>query len=208
MEEQFPKLTLWRKWERVAPQVAYSGCCDTYSDSWFRTEAFILLAAGSVAADNFQQISLRDLPLATECHIFQITLLPRAKVQLNYQLRLWSWYIQFHFPLCAVFLPLLPHRCWSWGDTPVHFLHAYFHPSVCLLDKGIFLKKMYFIYLFLERREERKKEEEKNIHWLALTHPQSGTWPTTQEWALTGKWTSDLLVLRSVLNPLSHSSQG
>ena len=59
-----------------------------------------------------------------------------------------------------------------------------------------------FIYLFLERGE-------RNISvWLLLMHPQLGTWPATWAYALTGNQTSDPLVCRPVLNPLSHTSQG
>ena len=43
---------------------------------------------------------------------------------------------------------------------------------------------------------------------LPLTHPLLGTWPATQACALTGNQTSDSLVHRPVLNPLSHTSQG
>ena len=35
-----------------------------------------------------------------------------------------------------------------------------------------------------------------------------GTWPETQECALTRNRTSDLLVSRLAFNPLSHTSQG
>ena len=38
--------------------------------------------------------------------------------------------------------------------------------------------------------------------------PNLGTWPTTQAHALTRNRTSDLLVRRPALNPLSHTSQG
>ena len=44
--------------------------------------------------------------------------------------------------------------------------------------------------------------------WLPLACPLLGTWPATQTCALTGNRTGDLLVHRSVLNPLNHSSQG
>ena len=64
-----------------------------------------------------------------------------------------------------------------------------------------------FIYL-LFRGEGREKEREGNINvWLPLAHPLLGTWPTTQACALTGNQTSDLLVCRPALNPLSHTSQ-
>ena len=64
------------------------------------------------------------------------------------------------------------------------------------------------MYLFLERGEGREKERERNFSvWLPLTHPQLGTWPTTQVCALTGNRTSDPLV-QPGLSPLSHTSQG
>ena len=41
-----------------------------------------------------------------------------------------------------------------------------------------FLKQILFI---LERGEGREKQRERNSNeWLPLTHPQLGTWPTTQ----------------------------
>ena len=65
-----------------------------------------------------------------------------------------------------------------------------------------------FIYLFVERGEGRKKERERNINvWLPLTHHLLGTWPATQACAVTGYWTSNPLVHRLALNPLSHISQ-
>ena len=57
------------------------------------------------------------------------------------------------------------------------------------------LFKKDFIYLLLERGEGREKDRERN------------TWPTTQACALTRTRTSDLLVHRLVLNPLSHTGQ-
>ena len=68
----------------------------------------------------------------------------------------------------------------------------------------LFLKD--FIYLFLERGEGREKEGNINV-WLPLSRPLLGTWPATQVCALTGNQTSDPLVHRPVLNPLSHTSQ-
>ena len=64
-----------------------------------------------------------------------------------------------------------------------------------------------FIYLFLERVREGEREGNVNV-WLPLEHPLLGTWPTTQACALIGTGTSNPLVLRSALNPLSHISQG
>ena len=49
---------------------------------------------------------------------------------------------------------------------------------------------------------------ERYIKQLLLTRPQLGTWPATQACALTGNRTSDSLVPRLALSPLSHTSQG
>lgn len=46
---------------------------------------------------------------------------------------------------------------------------------------------------------------ERDIDQLPLAHYQLGTWPATH---LTRDHTSDLLVLRPALNPLSYTSQG
>ena len=56
-------------------------------------------------------------------------------------------------------------------------------------------------YLFIFR--------EGNVNvWLPLVRPLLGTWPATQACALTRNPTSDPLVRRPALNPLSHTSQG
>ena len=64
-------------------------------------------------------------------------------------------------------------------------------------------------YLFIFREGKGGKKRERNINvWLPLERPLLGTWPTTQTCALTGNPTSDPLVCRPALNPLSHISQG
>ena len=74
------------------------------------------------------------------------------------------------------------------------------------LDFGFSLICKDFIYLCLERGKE-EKERERNINvWLPLTHPLLGTWPAMQARAQTGNRTSDPLVHRPALNPLSHTS--
>ena len=70
----------------------------------------------------------------------------------------------------------------------------------------LFFKR--FIYLYLDRGEGRKKEERNINVWLPLTRPILGTRPSTQACSLTENWTSDTLVRRPVLSPLSHTSQG
>ena len=66
---------------------------------------------------------------------------------------------------------------------------------------------------FRERGREGKREGEKywmcerNISWLSLSRPKLRTWPKTQACALTGNRTSNPLVHRPVLSPLSHTRQ-
>ena len=49
---------------------------------------------------------------------------------------------------------------------------------------------------------------ERNINvWLPLARPLLGAWPATQACALSGNRTSDPLVHRPALSPLSHTSQ-
>ena len=68
-----------------------------------------------------------------------------------------------------------------------------------------FLKNILFIYLFLERGEGKEKDRERNISvLLTLVRPPLGPWPATQACALTRNWTSNPLVYRRVLNPLSQ----
>ena len=66
-----------------------------------------------------------------------------------------------------------------------------------------------FIYLLLERGEGKEKERDRNINvWVPLMCPLLGTWPATQACALTRNRSSDPLVSRPALSPLSHTSQG
>ena len=65
----------------------------------------------------------------------------------------------------------------------------------------LFLKD--FIYLFLKRGEESKR----NING-CFSHPQLGTRHAAQACALTGNWTSDALLCRPAPKPLNHNSQG
>ena len=99
--------------------------------------------------------------------------------------------------LFTMFLPFTPSRIKLFS----HQLSAEF------ISFFYFFK--YFIYLFLERGEGREKERERNINvWLPLTWSLLGTWPEPQACALTGNRTSDPLVCRPTLNPLSYTSQG
>ena len=74
---------------------------------------------------------------------------------------------------------------------------------------SLFFFNKYFIYLFLEKGEEREKERERKYHCVVASHmPSTRDLPETQAYALSGNQTSDLLVCKPALSPLSHTSQG
>ena len=77
---------------------------------------------------------------------------------------------------------------------------CFFHCIVWFLF--YFFLKILFIF------REKEKERERNINDCISHAPPPGTWCTTQACALTGNRTSDSLVHRLALNPLSHTSQG
>ena len=76
-----------------------------------------------------------------------------------------------------------------------------------IMCKEIFFKRFY-LFIFRQRRRLGEKEGENINVWSPLTHLLLGTWPVTQACSLTGNQTSDPLVHRPLLNPLSHTSQG
>ena len=87
----------------------------------------------------------------------------------------------------------------TWGKWKVSVRWAQ------LLDD--YFKKMYFMYLFLQRGEWRETERERNINvWLPLMRPLLGTWPATKACALIGNPTRDPEVHRRARNLLSYTS--
>ena len=103
--------------------------------------------------------------------------------------------------------------CLKWtlysGGPSLPFLaNALGGPGSLSQSFAVFFFKI-FICSFLERGEGREKEREININvWLPLVRPQPRTWPATQACALTGNRTSNLVVCKPALNPLSHTNQG
>ena len=82
--------------------------------------------------------------------------------------------------------------------------------EILLLADSIRLKKKKedFIYWFLKREREGEREGEKQQCVVSSSICRlPGVWPTTQACALTWNGTSNLLVHRPALNPLSHTSQ-
>ena len=75
-----------------------------------------------------------------------------------------------------------------------------------LLNVLIFFKDL--CIHFRQRRRKGEREGEKHQCVVASYALLLGTWPATQACALTGNQTGDPLVLRTMLNPLSHTSQG
>ena len=83
----------------------------------------------------------------------------------------------------------------------------YFASIIFLVFKNNFFKVL-FIY-FLERgKGGRERGRETSMCCCLSRGLPLGTWPTTQACALTGNRTSNPLVHRAALNPLSHTSQG
>ena len=61
---------------------------------------------------------------------------------------------------------------------------------------------MFYLFTFRERGREREREGEKY-----QCVRETSIWPASQARVLTGNRTSNLLVCRPALNPLSHTSQ-
>ena len=104
------------------------------------------------------------------------------------------------YPFCSVYWHIIVHNIFLQSVVFLWYFSCCFFSFIFFLD---------FIYLSLERGEGRRKERERNTNvWLPLVHPLWRAWLRTKTYALTGNQTSDPLVLRPPLNPLSHSSQG
>ena len=89
------------------------------------------------------------------------------------------------------------------------FFKLYWKEPNAETSLGGFFFLRFYLFIFRERgRGVKGKERERNIDvWLPLVRPLLGTWAATQARSLTGNRTSDPLVPRSALNPLSHTSQ-
>ena len=70
----------------------------------------------------------------------------------------------------------------------------------------LFFFKILFIYFYREGKGGRKRGKHQCV--VASCTPPTGYLAATQACALTGNRTSDPLVCRLALNPLSHTSQG
>ena len=71
-----------------------------------------------------------------------------------------------------------------------------------------FFFKIFKFYLFTFRERGREGEGESVRDLVASCMPPTGDLAATLACALTGNRTGDLLVHRSALNPLGHTSQG
>ena len=114
-----------------------------------------------------------------------------------------SQIIGHHLAVVQVFV-LLIFMCYSYL-IPAFILFLYSFYSLLLF---LFFLKIFF-YLFIFRESVRWRERERNINvWLPLVCPALGTWPAAQACVLTRNRTSNPLVHRPALNPLSYTSQG
>ena len=114
-----------------------------------------------------------------------------------------------NFPMCSVIPWLLVHHSFSLLKSNIpstlSFLvclkcHTYPMLPHCFCN---FLKD--FIFLQRDRKGGRKRRKHPCV--VASCKPQLGTQPATQACALTGNQTSNPLICRLVLNPLSHTNR-
>ena len=122
-------------------------------------------------------------------------------------------------------------KAWGWEARPsskmeelgvagmqVHTLtnflkRLWFNPNNSLtgLKEGTvlrFLKKILFIYLFLEREEGKERGTKTSMCGCLSCIPYWGLVPQPRNIPWTGNRTGDTLICRPVLDPLSHTSQG
>ena len=91
----------------------------------------------------------------------------------------------------------------NWTElTNVYIIHQLFNLDV------IFIYFLKILFIFRERGWEGEKEGDKHQCVVASHCPQLGTQPTSQASALIGNGTSNPLVCRPALSPLSHTNQG
>ena len=107
-----------------------------------------------------------------------------------------------------LYLSLYLHSLPSWGGYQKNpeFIKNCVFICTCLTFNHFFLN---FKILFIFRGEGKEKQREGNISvWLPHMHPLMGMWPETQACTLTGNRTSNSLISRPMLSPLSYASQG
>ena len=76
------------------------------------------------------------------------------------------------------------------------------------MEASLDVLKRFSLLIFREGGGKGEREGEKYHCLVPCVCPQPGMWPSTQACALTGNRTSNPLVLRPELDPLSHTSQG
>ena len=122
-------------------------------------------------------------------------------LQVFFSLKYFTWKPLYNEDYMLLSLPRCLITDWNkffWERNAIFFCRYMFY--FCNLKKRF--------YLFILGGEGREKERERNINvCLPLACPTLGTWPTTQACALTRIQTSDPLVHRLALTPLSHTSQ-
>ena len=94
-------------------------------------------------------------------------------------------------------------------ETERHLINSFINVCSSLLLSALpfffFFFKRFYVFIFRERGG-RETEGEKHL-WLPLVDPQVGTWPTAQTYTVTRSQTSNLMICKLTLSPLSHTSQ-
>ena len=98
--------------------------------------------------------------------------------------------------------------------TPFTLPPQYFTLSHLSIYPSKIINPSSFMYLFFKKEilfifREKEKDRDRNINvWLPLACPLLGTWPATRACATTENWTSNSLVHRPMLHPLSNTNWG
>ena len=97
------------------------------------------------------------------------------------------------------------HQCDHHPSPKIECCQAPWKPPLCsrrlqftlplIRSHTLNFLKIIYLFIYLERREGREKERERNVNvWLPLARTKLETWPETQAHALTGNQTSALSV--------------
>ena len=111
----------------------------------------------------------------------------------------WSDVFQYSSPynIISQFKPM------HWNSYLYNSISWGYVTLVGRLQKCFFLFLLrFYLFIFRERWKEGEREGEKQQCVVASCVRPTRFWPATQAWALTGNQTRDLLVLRTVFNPL------
>ena len=117
-----------------------------------------------------------------------------------------SWHLSIPYSHCHHLNSAFINFCLSCCNNSTAFL--------CFQYFIFLIFKIFYLFIFRERGGEGEREgenhpceKESSFSWLPYM-PWAGKEPTTQACALTGNWSSDILLCRRTPNQLRHTGQG